>query len=96
MPESTKTSLGQRLRGRQRERWPGLATVHVRFRGRFAYVDGELHDGEVLALCRLRYPGSASLWASPSTSPATTATRTPSCQVACPSAMLAITENRGG
>ena len=62
IPESTKTSLGQRLRQRQRERWPGLAAVHVRFRGRFAYVDGELPDGEVLALCRLRYAGSASLW----------------------------------
>jgi hypothetical protein len=44
------------------ERWPGLASVDVRFRGRFAYVDGELHTGEVLPLCRLRYAGSASLW----------------------------------
>jgi hypothetical protein len=39
-----------------------LATVQARFRGRFAYVDGELHDGEVLPLCRLRYAGSASRW----------------------------------
>jgi hypothetical protein len=62
IPESTKTSLGQRLRARQRERWPALATVQARFRGRFAYVDGELQDGEVLPLCRLRYAGSASLW----------------------------------
>ena len=36
--------------------------VQARFRGRFAYVDGELHDGEVLPLCRLRYAGSASRW----------------------------------
>jgi hypothetical protein len=62
IPESTKTSLGQRLRARQRDRWPGLATVQARFRGRFAYVDGEQHDGEVLPLCRLRYAGSASRW----------------------------------
>jgi hypothetical protein len=62
IPQSTKTSLGQRLRQRQRERWLTLGGVHVRFRGRFAYVDGELHDGEVLPLCRLRYAGSASLW----------------------------------
>jgi hypothetical protein len=62
IPESTKTSLGQRLRARQRERWPGLARVQARFRGRFAYIDGELHDGEVLPLCRLRYAGSASRW----------------------------------
>jgi hypothetical protein len=62
IPESTKTSLGQRLRQRQRERWPSLASVDVRFRGRFAYIDGELPGGELLPLCRLRYNGSASLW----------------------------------
>ena len=62
IPESTKISLGQRLRERQRERWPSLATVQVRFRGRFAYVNGQLDDGEVLPLCRLRYAGSASRW----------------------------------
>jgi hypothetical protein len=62
IPESTKTSFGQRLRARHRERWPVLAGVQARFRGRFAYVDGELASGEVLPLCRLRYAGSASLW----------------------------------
>jgi hypothetical protein len=62
IPESTKTSLGQRLRAQARERWPALAGVQVRFRGRFAYVDGELSSGEALPLCRLRYAGSASLW----------------------------------
>jgi hypothetical protein len=62
IPESTKISLHQRLLARARERWPGLADVQVRFRGRFAYVDGELEGGEVLALCRLRYVGSATVW----------------------------------
>ncbi|HTE69437.1 MAG TPA: hypothetical protein VK942_11870 [Actinomycetes bacterium] len=62
IPESTKISLGQRLLQRRRERWPGLADVHVRFRARFAYLAGELEDGEVLPLCRLRYQDSASLW----------------------------------
>jgi hypothetical protein len=62
IPESTKTSLGQRSRWRARSRWPPLVGVQTRFRGRFAYVDGELEGGEVLALCRLRYAGSASLW----------------------------------
>jgi hypothetical protein len=62
IPESTKTSLGRRLRARQRQRWPALAGVQVRFRGRFAYVDGALDGGEALPLCRLRYAGSASLW----------------------------------
>ncbi len=62
IPESTKTSLYQRLLARARQRWPALADVHVRFRGRFAYIDGELASGEVLPLYRLRYAGSASLW----------------------------------
>jgi hypothetical protein len=67
IPESTKTSLQQRLAARAQERWPALADVQVRFRGRFASVEGELESGEVLSLCRLRYVGSASLWGSPST-----------------------------
>jgi hypothetical protein len=62
IPESTKTSLHQRLLARARERWPALADVHVRFRGRFAYVDGELETGEALPLCRLRYADSATVW----------------------------------
>ena len=62
IPESTKLSVQQRLTARARERWPGLADVRVRFRGRFAYVDGELEGGEVLPLCRLRYVGSATVW----------------------------------
>ena len=62
IPESTKTSLQQRLTARARERWPALADVQVRFRGRFAYVDGELESGKVLALCRLRYVSSATVW----------------------------------
>lgn len=62
IPESTKISLQQRLLARARERWSDLADVHLRFRGRFVYIDGELDSGEVLPLCRLRYSGSASLW----------------------------------
>lgn len=61
-PESTKTSLQQRLTQRARARWPNLAKVEVRFRAQFAYIDGHLPDGEVLPLCRLRYSGSASIW----------------------------------
>jgi hypothetical protein len=61
-PESTKTSLRQRLLARARERWPQLADLHLRYRSAFAYIDGELESGEVLPLCRLRYNGSASLW----------------------------------
>jgi len=34
----------------------------VRFRGTFAYVQGQLHDGQTLPLMRLRYGGSAARW----------------------------------
>jgi hypothetical protein len=61
-PESTKTSLAQRLRAHARHHWPALAGVHVRHHGAFAYVEGELADGTVLPLCRLRYGGSAHQW----------------------------------
>jgi hypothetical protein len=61
-PASTKTSLGQRLSNRARQRWPALDRVNVRFRGAFAYVDAHLPDGEIMPLCRLRYGGSASIW----------------------------------
>ncbi|TCO42177.1 hypothetical protein [Actinocrispum wychmicini] len=61
-PESTKTSLRQRLLARARERWPQLATVNVRHHGAFAYITGELADGTTLPLMRLRYTGSARDW----------------------------------
>ena len=62
IPESTKTSLAQRLRAHAKAGWPQLAQVHVRFRGQFAYVAGELADGEQIPLMRLRYGGSAHRW----------------------------------
>jgi hypothetical protein len=61
-PPSTKTSLGQHLRGHARQRWPQLAGIDLRFRGAFAYIDGRLPNGETLPLCRLRYSGSATRW----------------------------------
>ena len=62
IPDSTKASLGSRLWGHGREHWPDLADVKVRFRGNFAYVDGEIKDGPTIPLCRLRYGRSASVW----------------------------------
>lgn len=62
IPDSTKSSLQQRLSIRARERWPALTRVVIRYRAGFAYVDGVLPDGQVLPLCRLRYAGSASMW----------------------------------
>jgi hypothetical protein len=61
-PASTKTSLSQKLTARARDRWPALTEVSVRFRGQYAYVGGQLPDGDILPLCRLRYAGSASTW----------------------------------
>jgi hypothetical protein len=62
IPDSTKSSLHQRLTTRARQRWPDLANLAIRYRAGFAYVDGVLPDGEVLPLCRLRYAGSATMW----------------------------------
>ena len=61
-PDSTKTSLRQRLAARARERWPELASITVRWHGQFAYVAGQLPDGTTLPLMRLRYAGSATTW----------------------------------
>ncbi len=62
VPESTKSSLGYKLRAQARERWPQLADVEVTHRAGFAYVSGVTADGEELRLCRLRYGGSAGRW----------------------------------
>jgi hypothetical protein len=39
-----------------------LTRLHVRNRGAFAYVDGELADGEGVKLMRLHDGGTASRW----------------------------------
>jgi hypothetical protein len=61
-PESTKVNLQQRLTRHAEQRWPALTAVHVRYRGLFAYLDGQLPDGTTMPLCRLRYNGSAHIW----------------------------------
>ena len=61
-PDSTKTSLEQRLQARARERWPQIARLHIRHRATFSYIDATLTDTTVLKLCRLRYVGSAHQW----------------------------------
>jgi hypothetical protein len=61
-PDSTKTSLEQRLRARARERWPQIASLHIRHHGTFSYIDATLTDATTLKLCRLRYVGSARDW----------------------------------
>jgi len=81
-PESTKTSLRQRLDARARERWPQLAGIAVRWRGQFAYVSGQLPDGTDLPLFRLRYADSASTWGFAIYRAATTTTSSRSCPAA--------------
>jgi len=61
-PESTKSSLHQRLSTRARTRWPQLSDLRVRHRAGFAYITAQLPDGDQQPLCRLRYTGSASSW----------------------------------
>jgi hypothetical protein len=62
IPESTKASLAQRLRAHAHATWPQLSNVHVRYHGPFAYINGQLPDGQTLPLMRLRYGGSATRW----------------------------------
>lgn len=61
IPDSTQTSLKQRLSARARQRWPQITEIRVRYRAGFAYVEA-VTDGEELRLCRLRYAGSATTW----------------------------------
>ncbi len=61
-PDSAKASLEQRLRARARDRWPQIASLHIRHRGNFSCADATLPDRTTLKLCRLRYVGSASQW----------------------------------
>ena len=61
-PDSTKASLEQRLRTRASERWPQIASLQIRHRGSFSYIDATLTDATALKLCRLRYVGSAHQW----------------------------------
>ena len=62
VPDSTKSSLQQKLTARARQRWPQLTRVDVTHRTPYAYVTDTLTDGEQLPLCRMRYGGSASIW----------------------------------
>jgi hypothetical protein len=62
IPDSTKSSLHQRLAARATERWPQIARIDMRYRAGFAYVDAVLPDGQTLRLCRLRYGGYANMW----------------------------------
>ncbi len=47
-PDSTKTSLEQRLPARARERWPQITRLQIRHRGTFSYIDATLTDDTAL------------------------------------------------
>jgi hypothetical protein len=46
-PESTKISVGQRLRAYAQERWPQAGELEFRYRGAFVYVQANLPDETV-------------------------------------------------
>jgi hypothetical protein len=60
--EHTRLSLERRLGEHARTAWPQLSRLHVHHRGAFAYIEGELADGERVKLMRLRYGGTGSRW----------------------------------
>jgi hypothetical protein len=66
IPDTARVALEHRLNTRHTERWPGLRTLAVRYRGAFAYLDAtftdEDTDAEPSPLCRLRYTGRADQW----------------------------------
>src|SRR5512144_1915733 len=86
MPDSVKTTLTRRLETHRAARWPQLTRLDLRYRGEHAYVDAVTTDDDSWPLCRLRYTGTANRWASRSTWPAATATKTRSCPAAFRSA----------
>jgi len=61
-PDSMQHHLRVRLNDHARGRWPRLARVEIRFRAGFAYVSGQLKDGDQLPLCRLRFSGVLHTW----------------------------------
>jgi hypothetical protein len=86
-PDSTKTSLEQRLRSRARERWPQIASLHIRHHGTFSYIDATLTDATTplnCAACAMSAPPANG--SSPSTAPATTTMTNRSSSPASPSA----------
>jgi hypothetical protein len=60
--EHSRLQLELYLNMRAKAAWPQLAGLRVRHRGQYAYVDGELADGQSVKLMRLRYHGTADRW----------------------------------
>jgi hypothetical protein len=61
-PESTKISVGQRLRAHAAIHWPQAGELESATGAPFVYVEAHLTDGTVQPLIRLRYGGSARHW----------------------------------
>ncbi|MFJ9448588.1 hypothetical protein ACIRRH_43360 [Kitasatospora sp. NPDC101235] len=78
--------LRVRLNDHAKDRWPQLTRVDVCFRTGFAYVAGELKDGEQIPLCRLRFTGALHTWGFwPAEAPART--------TSCPPASASVAPN---
>lgn len=60
--EHTRLQLELYLAMRAKAAWPQLAGLHVRHRGQYAYVEGELTGGEKLKLMRLCCTGTFIRW----------------------------------
>jgi hypothetical protein len=64
------------------QRWPQLEEITISWRGGYGYVTAHLPDEEQLPICRLRYLGSDTDWASRSTGPAARTTTMRCCPMA--------------
>ena len=74
-PDSTKSSLEQRLSAHARERWPNIELA-VRHRAGFAYADAHLPTGETLPSCGCATAARPPTGESPCTAPAPVNTKT--------------------
>jgi hypothetical protein len=63
IPDIARRALAHQLGDRRQQRWPDLASLDIRYRANFAYVDGiTADDPQPQPLFRLRYLGSPSEW----------------------------------
>jgi hypothetical protein len=63
IPDSTKTSLRQRLIAHANQNWPGIRRITTTYRGRYAYIAATTDNtDDDIKLLRLGYGGYATTW----------------------------------
>ncbi len=62
IPETARRALSRRLEACRQQRWPALVELGIRYRGSFAYIEGNTAEDDALPLCRLRWLGSPQRW----------------------------------